>query len=133
MTVEEHNWASITIPIGDGLELEMRYSPDFRAQEGSATLLAAVQEMAGALGVMYEKNALYGGAWREQGWMGNLARIMSKSARLRAMLWRDFHLNSAEDPFTDTLQDLINLCVFMSLNRKSGNRWGTTMADGSRS
>jgi hypothetical protein len=65
--------------------------------------------------------------------MGNLARIMSKVARLRTMLWCDPDGDgppvAAEaldvEAVRDTLLDLINLSGFMLLNWEGGNRWGS--------
>ena len=125
--------AGVTFPIGDGIELHLRYDEGFRASHGSHTILTATEILAGALATMYAKDQTYGGAWREQGWRGNLARIMSKVGRLRHMLWTAHPFDNVNEPVQDTLQDLINLAVFMTLNRNGGNEWGTMMADGSRS
>lgn len=111
-------------PIAPGVNLILRYPANLGAMEGGYTLLASTEVLAGALATLHAKDSLYGGAWREQGWMGNLARIMSKTARLRNMLWQTHTVDNEEEPVKDTIQDLINLCVFMMLNRQSGNRWG---------
>lgn len=73
------------------------------------------------------KDAAYGGAWQRQGYMGNLARIMSKAARLENMMWRDDGYTDATDEdesVMDTLKDLMALAAFMAANIEDGNRWG---------
>lgn len=114
----------IAFPLGPGASLELLVPENYAAEEGWHTLLTATEVLAGALATMKAKDRLYGGAWREQGWMGNLARVMSKAARLRKMLWRDCPLEDANEPIQDTIQDMINLLVFLTLNRQGGNRWG---------
>lgn len=72
-----------------------------------------------------EKDVAYGGAWRAQGWMGNLARVMSKHARLRNMLWRSDPVKFAgNEGIHDTLADLAALCAFTTANIMSDNQWG---------
>jgi len=73
------------------------------------------------------KNADYRDAWREQGYMGNLARILSKVARLRNMLWTDGPEGSLQgvETIEDTLRDLANLTAFMHQNFEDRNRWGS--------
>lgn len=92
--------------------------------QGGAGLEAFVHVLEGAVNTYWQKELIYGGAWRKQGWMGNIARIMSKTARLQNMVWREFPLESVDEPVQDTLQDLINLAVFTLLNRGQDNRWG---------
>lgn len=76
------------------------------------------------------KSAGYGNAWVEQGYMGNLARVLSKTSRLKNMMWRDADDTSAKDYGTqqesvlDTLMDLSALCAFAIANLEDGNRWG---------
>lgn len=79
----------------------------------------------------------YGNAWQEQGYMGNLARILSKASRLKNMLWRDQE-DGPDTPTTgdqwsadvdgetvlDTLYDLSALCALAIANIEEGNRWG---------
>jgi len=78
--------------------------------------------------LIIKKSAGYGDAWQQQGYMGNLARILSKAARLENMLWRDYTLETAQidggEAAMDTLQDLGALCAFMIANLDEGNRWG---------
>lgn len=92
---------------------------------GGSGVEAFVHQLEGALNTFYAKEKMYGGAWRQQGWMGNLARIMSKTARLKNMLWRGEELTDEQETVNDTLQDMINLCVFALLNRGQRNRWGS--------
>jgi hypothetical protein len=63
--------------------------------------------------------------------MGNLARIMSKTARLQNMLWSDQQYpisadgrGQEEESVMDTLKDLMALAAFMGANIEDGNRWG---------
>jgi hypothetical protein len=80
------------------------------------------------LSLVRVKDAAYGGAWRKQGYMGNLARIMSKTERLSNMLWKDGYHGPNEFPLDesvlDTLKDLMALAAFMAANIEDGNRWG---------
>jgi len=78
------------------------------------------------------KSVGYGDAWQAQGYMGNLARVLSKAARLKNMLWREKAWlgtggeESAEETeaVADTLVDLGALCAFLVANIEEGNRWG---------
>lgn len=114
----------VEFSLGGDVRLELVAPEGWQAEEGSHTILMATEVFAGALATMRAKDRQYGGAWREQGWMGNLARVMSKAARLRNMLWRDYQLEGSAEPVRDTIQDMINLLVFMTLNMNGGNRWG---------
>lgn len=92
--------------------------------EAAAALIAHSEAV---LALVREKDKAYGGAWKTQGYMGNLARIMSKAARLENMLWNDAEDGQAEDhgeSVMDTLHDLMALCAFMATNIEEGNRWG---------
>jgi hypothetical protein len=79
-----------------------------------------------AMRLLSQKNSTYQDAWKEQGWRGNLARIMSKVARLRNMLWRSqvTLMNGDKEHPRDTLLDVINCCVFAILNIDDGREWG---------
>lgn len=78
------------------------------------------------------KKRAYGDAWMRQGYMGNLARIMSKAARLENMLWRDqvqgldfdISQDGDQESVMDTLIDLSAMCSLMIANLEDGNRWG---------
>lgn len=109
--------------ISHGVYLELHAPQGWQAEEGAHTIGRALEVVNAALQTMSAKNRLYAGAWREQGWMGNLARIQSKVGRLRNMLWRDYPMSDKETP-DDSLIDLINLAIFAILNRQGGNRWG---------
>lgn len=76
------------------------------------------------LKLVYKKNGLYANAWRTQGYMGNLARIMSKVARLKNMLWTNHQMESADEPVSDTLYDLANITAFAGINYSEENKWG---------
>lgn len=78
-----------------------------------------------ALRLVVSKSEGYGRAWEEQGWQGNLGRILSKASRLRHMLWRSEPvLAVGTEHVRETLLDLANLCAFMAHNLEEGNRWG---------
>lgn len=66
----------------------------------------------------------YGQAWRDQGYVGNLARVLSKVSRLRYMMWREYEIENAEESRKDSFYDLINLAAFAILNLNDKNRWG---------
>lgn len=80
------------------------------------------------LELVRQKDRAYGGAWKAQGYMGNLARIQSKTERLKNMTWRDRaegDFSTEEDePIEDSLRDLMALCAFALANLEEGNRWG---------
>lgn len=86
------------------------------------------------LALLKKKDAAYGNAWQEQGYMGNLARIQSKVSRLKNILWRDDPEAGRVDPeeevhdqyesVVDTLLDLSALCALALANLEEGNRWG---------
>lgn len=92
----------------------------------SDTHLRATRVLDEAMRVMSEKNSSYQDAWQEQGWRGNLARIMSKVSRLRNMLWRNnvSLLNGDKEHPRETLLDVINCCVFAILNLDDEREWG---------
>ena len=84
-----------------------------------------------ALRLAVSKDQGYGKAWVEQGYMGNVGRILSKASRLRALMWGDRRVEEMtteelmrEDGVRDTLLDLANLCAFAAHNMAEGNRWG---------
>lgn len=98
-----------------------------RTQENSigfGAVMLAASVMEDALNLIAEKSKGYGDAWRDQGWMGNLARIQSKTSRLRNMLWQDHETGVKEESVEDTLLDLLNLSAFMMVNRWNANKWG---------
>ena len=84
-----------------------------------------------ALRLAVSKDQAYRKAWVEQGYMGNVGRILSKASRLRALMWGDRHVEEMtteelmrEDGIRDTLLDMANLCAFAAHNMAEGNRWG---------
>jgi hypothetical protein len=93
-------------------------------QEGYKTQQELLGVFESALFMAVSKNKQYRDAWRKQGWMGNLARIMSKTERLRAMCWRNTAMESRNEPVQDTLLDLINLSAFFLINKGNDNQWG---------
>lgn len=95
-----------------------------RGTEGDVTLISLARAFNEALVVAHGKNVMYGGAWRRQGWMGNLARIKSKVERLNHMLWRDHDIQDSEETSTDTALDLLNITGFFMINRAEENKWG---------
>lgn len=78
------------------------------------------------------KSRGYGDAWEHQGWLGNLARILSKASRLKSMLWREKPWlgtggdESAEEQehVRETAVDMAALCAFLAANVEAENRWG---------
>lgn len=106
------------------MELRLVLDPEDEKTEGYSTLKALAEEYKMAFELAKEKNAAYGSAWREQGYMGNLARILSKAARLKNMMWRDSASMYADEPPTDTARDLLNLTAFFLINLCNRNKWG---------
>ncbi len=90
---------------------------------------AFVHQMEMALNLYKRKSVAYGHAWREQGYMGQVARILSKSSRLKNMMWRPFQEQNSDETTEDTVRDLINLCIFFLLNRGQENAWGRDIHD----
>ena len=78
--------------------------------------------------LIVRKSQGYGDAWRRQGYMGNLARVLSKAARLENLAWNDLTNEVAKaigsESIEDTLRDLGALCAFTLDNIEEGNRWG---------
>lgn len=91
---------------------------------GYETFIETAEVFEECLRLVARKSQDYGSAWREQGWMGNVARIMSKSSRLKNMLWRDMPMDNAKESVEDTMLDLVNLTAFALINKRHGNRWG---------
>lgn len=88
---------------------------------------ARVEEIFAEAARLFEaKNATYQDAWREQGWRGNLSRILEKTKRLRAMLWRGGNvlLNGSNEHPRETLLDILNTCTFAIINMDDGIEWG---------
>lgn len=77
-----------------------------------------------ALSLQRQKASTYGEAFRSQGYMGNVARVLSKVSRLRNMVWRDDQFEDSLESIEDTMLDLINLSAFFLINRRIRNKWG---------
>ena len=93
-------------------------------REGDATTARMLTIFENAILLQRRKASTYGDAFRSQGYMGNVARVLSKAARLKNMMWRDFGIDDAEESVDDTVVDLINLCCFFLINRTDRNKWG---------
>jgi hypothetical protein len=104
---------------------------DARLQEIKDQLAPATtdEELAGFFELVrlkvQQKEQAYAGAWREQGWRGNVARVLSKAKRLKNMLWRTNTMDNSEEPVNDTLIDLVALAAFTWINRQKNNEWGS--------
>lgn len=96
---------------------------DYEGTSVGITLNAVATLMEKVLETIAEKDFAYGAAWKRQGWMGNLARVMSKTERLKAMLWKDLALRDSEGP-QDTALDLVAIASFFYLNYVNQNKWG---------
>lgn len=117
------------------LEEELLEARADQARHGELGPLQPIRNVVGdALRLLEEKDRKYGGAWRLQGYMGNLARLKSKMARLDNMLWRDpdgngypipsLDIAGGEETVTDTLVDIVNIAAMMAANWNDDNRWG---------
>lgn len=113
MDVEHHDgeWPRITLHINT-------------AAAPSHTIIGMVRVFEQVMFIAHRKDQAYGAAWIRQGWMGNLARMMSKTARLKNMLWRSMPFESETEPVHETAYDLIALSTFFILNRDTKNQWG---------
>jgi hypothetical protein len=122
-------WRKRKVQLLEGELLEARID---QVNAGDPMPLQELRNTVGdALRLAEHKNQQYRDAWRKQGYMGNLSRILSKTARLEAMLWNDpedevgrEEAAEAVEPIRETLLDLINLAGFMAVNCSEGNRWG---------
>lgn len=88
---------------------------------------ARVEEVfAEAARLFSAKNLHYKDSWREQGWRGNLSRILEKAKRLRSMLWRGGNvlLNGSNEHPRETLLDIINTAAFCIINMDDRLEWG---------
>lgn len=107
-----NNFARVTF---DGLE---------EGTEGYETVQQVAKIMEQVLDLIIAKSQSYGEAWREQGWQGNVARVLSKSTRIKNMLWQDFEVQDKKEGVEDTFMDLIAISCFAIINRRNGNKWG---------
>jgi len=79
-----------------------------------------------ALSLFEQKNTDYGDAWREQGWRGNLSRILEKARRLKTVLWHGGPIGFAvaEEGARQTALDMINTLAFFIINHDERREWG---------
>jgi hypothetical protein len=91
---------------------------------GDATTALMLEVFGQCITLQRRKALTYGDAFRSQGYMGNVARVLSKVARLKNMVWRDWSIEDTEETIEDTAFDLINLAAFFILNRRDRNKWG---------
>jgi hypothetical protein len=101
--------------------------PTFSNEAAGEAVSAFTAHADAVLALVREKDKAYGGAWQKQGYMGNLARILSKAERLKNMCWTDSEgitVDPDDESVMDTLHDLMALCAFMASNIEEGNRWG---------
>lgn len=107
------------------MKISLELSEEELHMEGSSAAEAFVWELDKAFQLMLKKRGPYGNAWRDQGYMGQVARILSKASRIKNMMWRTLPVtNNTIESVDETVQDLINLCVFFLLNRGQDNPWG---------
>jgi hypothetical protein len=88
---------------------------------------ARVEEVfAEAARLFASKNLSYGDSWREQGWRGNVSRILEKAKRLRTMVWRGGNvlLNGSSEHPRETMLDMINTLAFAIINMDDSVEWG---------
>jgi hypothetical protein len=104
--------------------LELVLPAHMEGTVGTETLIALANFYAHCLTVANTKSLTYGDAWRRQGWMGNLARMMSKMSRIKFMSWQDHAMESADESITDSAIDLANITGFFAINRSEDNKWG---------
>lgn len=105
----------------NGEPIKLDYS---RQGDGTTALILGIFER--CIVLQKRKAETYGEAYRSQGYMGNVARVLSKVSRLRNMVWRDVGIESSEESVEDTAFDLINLAAFFLINYMVKNKWGNT-------
>jgi len=112
-------------PIGDSV-MKLLIEGDAPAldEEGGVTLEQLRDIYEEALRLQVRKGKSYGETWREQGWMGNLGRVLGKASRLRQMLWRDRPNHTDEEKPDETMVDMLNIVAFAIVNYRAGNKWG---------
>lgn len=107
-------------------EARIHPKPTPPTKETTVTVLESL--FSEAMNLAAVKDAAYGGAWRRQGYMGNVARVLSKVERIRELLWSDRVPETREAVYEetaeDTLLDLINIAAMALQNVREGNRWG---------
>jgi hypothetical protein len=110
----------LRVEADDGTE----WGDNFNATVGSQTVHNVIGFMEDCLNLLYLKEQHYQGAWRQQGWMGQTARILSKASRIHALVWREQVLASGDETTDETIQDLANLCFLWMINKAGMNKWG---------
>jgi len=88
---------------------------------------ARVEEVfAEAARLFASKNLHYGDSWRDQGWRGNVSRVLEKAKRVRNMVWRggNILLNGTKEHPRETMLDMINTLAFAIINMDDGVEWG---------
>lgn len=108
------------------MKLVLQFEDGEERRQGAATCELLVHMWQEQLNLFLAKNTMYRDAWRDQGWRGNVARVLSKASRIKAMLWGSVTWNSfdGDEPVEDTLRDLSLLCMFTIINRSHDNEWG---------
>lgn len=106
------------------MRLHLEMSEEELHLQGSKEAETVAHVFIKAFDLYQRKRITYGKAWREQGYMGQTARILSKASRLKNMVWREQPFDNTEETVDDTVIDIINLCVFWLLNRGQQNKWG---------
>lgn len=108
----------------DGTPIELDHSV-----EGSGTTAQMLEIFTDCIVLQNRKAKTYGEAYRSQGYMGNLARVLSKVARIKNMLWKDFgdQFEDGDESTKDTMLDLINITCFFLINRRDHNKWGNEL------
>lgn len=93
---------------------------------GDSTTALMLEVFAKCITLQRRKARTYGEAYRSQGYMGNVARVLSKASRLKNMVWTDgtFQTEDSEETVMDTMYDLINLASFFIINYMDRNKWG---------
>lgn len=119
----------VTDPIHSQLVTNMIQAPE-REQFWPGTAQSVWQGHADAVQALLKRKEAYRDAWKAQGYMGNIGRILSKNSRLRNIMWRDDvdprdKPEGEEESVLDTLYDLSALCAFAIANLEEGNRWGS--------
>lgn len=106
------------------MRVVLEINEEEQATIGASTADVLVSMWNEQLQLFLRKNSFYRDSWRGQGWRGNVARILSKADRIRAMCWGSLPLQDSKEPVEDTLRDMSLLCMFATINRHMDNEWG---------
>lgn len=93
-------------------------------REGDTTTVRMLEIFEECINLQRQKASTYGDAFRSQGYMGNVARVLSKAARLKNMVWTDAEFDSPGETTRDTVLDMINIACFFIINKTDRNKWG---------